>query len=161
MHEKAESYQESDTNTNTNTNTIPARRLSFSTGLSSSSSLTSTSASGLLPHEKDAASGAAANPARLTKSVMTLNFDFDWEKDNGKKGNESDVCDEVMTPRTISLSEGFEVADTVGGHAAPVVPKGNEVVKKATLSVADGKSSSESEREMDVDGGKRLLVEKI
>lgn len=90
-----------------------------------------------------------------------MNFDFEWEDGSAKKGNRSDACDEVMTPRTVSLSEGFEVADTVGGHAAPVVPKGNETVKKAVMGVADEDSCSESERETDADREKRMLVEKI
>lgn len=94
---------------------------------------------------------------------MTLNFDFAWEDGSPKNGDRNDVCDEVMTPRTVSLSEGFEVADTVDGHAAPVVPKANEVVKKAVkdLGVVDFESFSDSEREMDMDGEKRMLVEKI
>ncbi|KAH7395144.1 hypothetical protein DE146DRAFT_97265 [Phaeosphaeria sp. MPI-PUGE-AT-0046c] len=160
MHEKPESYQESDTDTNTNPNTKPARRLSFSTSLSNSSSLTSMSASALLPHDKEPTSDDAANPARLTPSFMTLNFDFDWEAGNSKKVNNPEACDEVMTPRTVSLSEGFEPADTVGGHAAPVVLTGNEVVKKAMMNVANGDSYSDSEEDVE-DGEKRLLAEKI
>jgi hypothetical protein len=161
MREKPESYQESDANTNTNT--LPARKLSFSTTVSSSSSSTSISASALLPHENEVSSSKATNPVRLTQSFMTLNFDFAWEEGSPKNGNRNDACDEVMTPRTVSLSEGFEVADTVGGHAAPVVPKDNEVVEKTVkgLAVADLGSFSDSDGEIDTDGEKRLHVEKI
>jgi hypothetical protein len=44
---------------------------------------------------------AAKDP---NKSFMTLNLEFDWE-------------DRTESPRELRLSEGFEVADTVGGAA--------------------------------------------
>jgi hypothetical protein len=66
------------------------------------------------------------------ESFRTLNLDFDWEE---KK-------DRVDSPRTSSLTEGFEMQDTVGGKE---VSKGrtlkNVTIRRAVQATEIGDSS--------------------
>jgi hypothetical protein len=67
-----------------------------------------------------------------TESFRTLNLDFDWEE---KK-------DRADSPRTLSLTEGFEMQDTVGGKE---VSKGrtlkNVTIRRAVQATEIGDSS--------------------
>ena len=69
---------------------------------------------------------------------MTLNLDFPWED---KRGSES--------PRTLSLSDGFEMQDTVGGHGSGtgMGMMKNLVVRRAVEEVGLGNSDGDSEVE--------------
>jgi hypothetical protein len=58
----------------------------------------------------------------LNESFMTLNLEFDWEDKNGLS----------ESPRTLDLSEGFEMQDTVGGceqAGSPVARKSSPCVR--------------------------------
>jgi hypothetical protein len=63
---------------------------------------------------------------------MTLNLEFDWEDKKNLSGME--------TPRTLSLSEGFEMQDTVGGYGGVGMDRTsplarNKVVRRAVDSL--------------------------
>jgi hypothetical protein len=80
------------------------------------------------------------NKKGLSESFMTLNFDFPWEQED-KRDDES--------PQTLSLSEGFEMQDTVGGseQGNGMGMMKNLVVKRAVEEVEFGDSDSDSEQE--------------
>lgn len=81
----------------------------------------------------------------LNESFPTLNLDFDWQ--DQKASSES--------PQTLSLTEGFEMQDTIGGHCentSPVVSKTsplqkNPVIQRAVTSTSLAESSASSEDE--------------
>ncbi|KAF2032696.1 hypothetical protein EK21DRAFT_60281, partial [Setomelanomma holmii] len=89
--------------------------------------------------------GGQTEAKGLNESFMTLNLEFDWED----KKHSSD------TPRTLSLSKGLEMQDTVGGqskHSSPVATKTTPIQKNpvnqraiTSTSLAD---SSDSESDM-------------
>jgi hypothetical protein len=89
---------------------------------------------------------------------MTLNLEFDWEDKKNLSGME--------TPRTLSLSEGFEVQDTVGGHGGMVDRTSplarNKVVNRAVESIRfEDCSVSDSDSEDGLREGERSLFLKI
>lgn len=90
---------------------------------------------------------------------MTLNLEFDWEdKKNHQNGME--------THRTLSLSEGVEMQDTIGGHGGVVDRTSplarNKVVQRAIPSTSLGNSSvSDSDSEGGVLEGERIPLVKI
>jgi hypothetical protein len=109
-----------------NSDSLP-RRLSF--GTSSSSGSSSTNNSALFEKlERVKESNNGPQKISLNESFMTLNFDWDWKDQSAR--------DEVLTPRTLSLSEGFEMTDTIGGHGGL---EGNKAVANvvAATRVAD------------------------
>jgi hypothetical protein len=73
----------------------------------------------------------------LNESFKALNLEFEWE-------------DKTESPRTMSLSEGFEVADIVGGAPAQPGSARNKVVHRAigaTRVVDNSGSDSDSDTE--------------
>jgi hypothetical protein len=90
----------------------------------------------------------------LNESFMTLNLEFDWE-DKSRLSN---------SPRTLDLSEGFEMQDTVGGceqagspiarKSSPYVrvtsPFAKSLVVQKAIEATHLDDSSESEDEEDV-----------
>jgi hypothetical protein len=83
------------------------------------------------------------------ESFRTLNLEFDWE-------------DKTGSPRTLSLSEGFEVADTTGGvHVQPIRVR-NKVVMRAVAATcmvdSSGSDSDSDSEDEEYDVGNSLLV---
>jgi hypothetical protein len=77
----------------------------------------------------------------LNESFRTLNLEFDWE-------------DKTVSPRTISLSEGFEVADTTGGaHVQPVRVRSKVVARVVAATCMADSSGSDSDGDIDDEGG--------
>jgi hypothetical protein len=77
------------------------------------------------------------NSNGLRDSFRTLNLEFDWE-------------DKTGSLRTLTLSEGFEVADTMGGaHVQPVRMRDKFVARAvaATCMVDSSESDSDSDSE--------------
>lgn len=86
----------------------------------------------------------------LTDSFVTLNLDFDFKDNRSTAPSES--------PRTLSLTEGFEMQYTKGGNALPVAE--NFVIRKAIDATQLSDSSDESDYEEDslIDGRETKLL---
>lgn len=120
--------------------------------LSSSSSATNDG----LYEQLERVKGEQSESKGLDESIMTLNHEFDWE--DKKHSSE--------TPRTLSLSEGFEMQDTMGGGAqshseSPVATKTtpmreNPIIQRAITSTSLAESSDSDSYESFE--GARLLV---
>lgn len=67
---------------------------------------------------------------------MTLNLDFKYDDQDG--------CPESL--RSLSLTEGFEEQDTIGGHSQPATPnKEHRIITGAVhaMELVDGSDSEE------------------
>lgn len=84
----------------------------------------------------------------LNGSAKTLNLDFSAD----------DKQDGVDTPRTLSLTEGFEMQDTVGEHTRKEVSGVRGLVVKKAIETLDLSDSSDSEDDSFVAGEQKRLV---
>lgn len=82
------------------------------------------------------------------ESFTTLNLDFTF--DDKKEHSDS--------PKTLSLAEGFEMQDTMGGHSQDTTPaKKGKVIERA-IKATELSDSSESEEDVFVSREAKPLV---
>ena len=82
------------------------------------------------------------------ESFTTLNLEFTFE----------DKKDSSESPKTLSLTEGFEMQDTMGGHSQVTTPTKNDRVIERAIKATQLSDSSDSEEDVFVSRESRPLV---
>lgn len=84
-----------------------------------------------------------------SESFMTLNLEFDFEEKKGRSDS----------PRTLSLTDGFEMQDTKGGHLEVTTPIQNNSVIEHAIKTTELGDSSDSEDDPCISRETKHLVE--